>query len=114
MTAKATHLHSLVERFPKMQPDQFRAFVEDIRRNGQHQAVTVTEDGAVIDGRHRFIACEELGVECKAELWDGTGDPLSFIISANAQRRHLSTSQRACILARTSDCEPIVRLVRQP
>jgi hypothetical protein len=55
--------------------------------------------GAIIDGRHRYRACETLGIEPKVQEWDGEGSLTSFVVGLNLHRRHLDTSQRAAVAA---------------
>lgn len=59
-------------------------------------------EGQILDGRNRWKACEELGIEAKTVEFDN-GNPLAFIISHNLHRRHLNESQRAMIAARLVD-----------
>jgi DNA modification methylase len=59
----------------------------------------VTFQGAVLDGRNRLRACEELGVTPRFVEWDGVGSPLEFVAAENLYRRHLTPGQRAAIAA---------------
>jgi 16S rRNA G966 N2-methylase RsmD len=54
-------------------------------------------NGRILDGRHRYQACERLAVECPATTWNGTGSALEAVVSANLHRRHLTKSQRAAL-----------------
>ena len=56
----------------------------------------ITLDGKILDRRNRFKACKETGVEPIVEDYQGN-DPLSFVISVNKERRHLTPSQKAAI-----------------
>ena len=57
----------------------------------------VVKDGEIIDGKHRYKACLELGIEPKfMELPQGIS-PLDYVISKNLRRRHLTADQRAVI-----------------
>lgn len=85
--------HPLSAAFPDMPEDEFAALVEDIRQNGLLQPV-VTHDGMVLDGWHRYRASLEAGVTPSFEPYDGP-DPVSFVLSLNMHRRHLTGSQRA-------------------
>ena len=92
------HDYSLI--FPAMPDDQFEVLVEDIRDNGCREPV-VLFDGKVLDGRHRYKACVELGIEPVFVQYEGD-DPLGFAISHNLSRRHMNESQRAMVAARLS------------
>jgi hypothetical protein len=55
----------------------------------------------LIDGRHRRRACDELGIPCAAREWRGDeSEIISFVVSVNLRRRHLSESQRAMVAAK--------------
>ena len=82
-----------------MRESEFEALVADIREKGQLEAVWLWQ-GQVIDGRHRVLACQKLGLTPKTREWDGNGSLLEFIVSANLRRRHLKENQRAMVAAR--------------
>lgn len=84
--------------FKLLDGEEFRALVEDIRANGQLDAI-VLHDGLILDGRNRYTACLAAGVEPRFTDYDGD-DPLAFVLSANLHRRHLDESQRAMVAAR--------------
>ena len=89
--------HPLCLTLPDMGKDAFAALVEDIRRNGQHRDI-VLHEGMILDGRHRYRACLECGVEPR--LTEFTGDnPVAFVVSENLARRHLTDSQRSLVAA---------------
>jgi len=95
MTTQYT-FHEVANIFPMMSDDEFSALVEDIRLNGQRQPIYV-HDGQIIDGRNRYRACQQLGIEPDTRVWDGAGSLVSFVVSLNLQRRHLSSSQKATV-----------------
>lgn len=88
-------LHPLSAAFPRMDTAAFELLKDDIRANGLRQPV-VTIGGQVLDGGHRYRACQELGIDPPLVEYTGT-DPIGFVISANLHRRHLNESQRAMI-----------------
>lgn len=88
-------IHELCSLFPIMPQDQFDALADDMRANGQRDPITLYE-GKILDGRHRYKACINLGLEPMITHFEGD-DPLGFVISHNLTRRHLDESQRAMI-----------------
>ena len=92
-------IHASAAIFPPMREAEFEALVADIREKGQLEAVWLWQ-GQVIDGRHRVLACQKLGLTPKTREWDGQGSLLEFIVSANLRRRHLKENQRAMVAAR--------------
>jgi len=80
---------------PKMTEEEFEALKTSIREEGQHYAIIVNEDLEVLDGHHRFRACNELEVEPDFEVrkFDDKLLEKKFVIEANLRRRHLSNFQ---------------------
>ena len=91
--------HPLSQLLPMMSGEGLRELAEDIRENGQRAPITLLE-GKILDGRNRYKACEIAKVVPRFRDFNGGGDPLAFVISANLRRRHLSESQRAMIAAK--------------
>lgn len=96
-------LHPLCELFPRMDGADFEALKADIRANGLHQPI-VFHEGQILDGGNRYRACVELGITPAAVEYPGT-DPLGFVFSANARRRHLTPGQYAAIVASAQNWE---------
>jgi N6-adenosine-specific RNA methylase IME4 len=94
-------LHELCKLFPPMQEDQFEALVEDIRENGLRDPIVIYEN-KILDGRHRYRACQVLGRQPVSFIYDGD-DPLGYVISHNLTRRHMDESQRSMVAARISN-----------
>ena len=88
--------HPLAELFPMMEGEQFAALVSDIRENGLREPI-ITHEGKILDGRNRYAACNEVGVEPMTREWDQRGDLLDYVISKNLNRRHLNEAQRAMV-----------------
>jgi hypothetical protein len=53
--------------------------------------------GLGLDGRNRVAACAIAGVDPQWQVYNG--DPIAFIVEVNAERRHLTTGQRAMAVA---------------
>jgi hypothetical protein len=90
--------HALAKLFPPMDTAAFDELVADIKRNGLLHSITLYQE-RVLDGIHRQDACLEAGVEPRYEKFFGD-DPVSFVLSQNLARRHLTESQRAMIAAK--------------
>lgn len=90
--------HPIAELFPLMEQSEFEKLVDDIAENGQREAIWLhPDDNTIIDGRNRYMACCELGVVPEYRTWDGNGSLVSFVVSLNLHRRHLTASQKAAI-----------------
>ena len=87
--------HPLSAAFPAMGSETFLALVEDVRSHGQRDTATLC-DGMVIDGWHRYKACQELSIPCRFEEFSGL-DAVAFVRSKNQHRRHYQKSQQAAI-----------------
>lgn len=97
MSNKEPKLHPLAELFPPMSDVEFQALKKDIAENGQEDRVTFW-NSMLVDGRHRWRACNELGIECDAfDLECDEGELYQYVLSKNLHRRHLTESQRAMI-----------------
>ena len=85
--------HEYANLFPLIQGEALVALREDIRIHGVREPI-VFLDGAILDGRNRYMCARELLIEYPRVEFDGE-DPLGFVISHNLHRRHLTESQRA-------------------
>jgi hypothetical protein len=92
--------HPFADLFPLLDKDSigFKALVEDIKANKQHEPVRLYE-GKILDGRNRYNACAHLGVDVATLDYIGS-DPIGYVLSVNLHRRHLNTSQRAMVAAK--------------
>ena len=94
-------ISDLARIFPDMPPEDFARLVASIREDGLMDPITVWQ-GQVIDGRHRYAACSEAGVERRFEYLDDDADPLRHILARNDLRRHLDESRRAVVAHKLS------------
>lgn len=93
-------LHPLANVFPPMLSREYRALVNDIKLRGQKLSIKLY-DGKILDGKSRYWACIELGIEPKCEDLPADIIPLHYVISSNHRRRHLTKSQIAAIACET-------------
>ena len=79
-----------------MEEAEFKSFVADMEKNGLQEPIWKYQ-GSIIDGVHRYRACQLLGIVPTYREWDGVGSLVSFVASRNFERRHLTSSQRAIV-----------------
>jgi hypothetical protein len=92
-------LHQFCEIIPPCTEQEFKELKEDIKKNGLQLPIKLFAD-QILDGRSRYKACVELGIDFKTEVFSGTAkDALAYVISMNVKRRHLTASQRAIVAA---------------
>jgi len=103
-TELALQQHPLSAAFPAMPEQELAALALDIEEHGQREPGVLYE-GMVLDGWHRYLACDKAGVEFEAVEFDGD-DPVAFVLSKNLHRRHLSASQRAAAVVAASNWKP--------
>jgi phage N-6-adenine-methyltransferase len=97
----ALPFHEYANLFPMMAGDALDALRSDIELHGVREPVVLL-DGAILDGRNRYQCASALGIAVPTVEFQGT-DALSFVISHNLHRRHLTESQRADIGARVAN-----------
>ncbi|MGN6314572.1 MAG: hypothetical protein ACTHMO_12545 [Rhodanobacteraceae bacterium] len=94
-------LHPLCTLFPRLAGTEFSALVEDIRANGLREPITL-HDGMILDGGNRYRACVEAGVAPRFAEFKGD-NLVTFVLSANLHRRHMTPGQQAAIVASAQD-----------
>jgi len=87
--------HRVSNTFPLMEGEEYEQLKADIKENGLVESIWLHPNGTIIDGRNRYRACTEMGIEPRFRTWDGAGSLVSFVVSMNLRRRHLNSSQRA-------------------
>jgi len=106
----AREYHPVAALFPLMEGAEFEELKADIATNGLLEAIWIDGDGRVLDGRNRHRACIETGTRPQFRTWDNGGSLVSFVVSMNLHRRHLSSSQRGVIAL---DVMPMLEEERQ-
>jgi len=96
-------MHALCMMLPEMPAAQFEQLALDIKANGLSHPITTYED-KILDGRHRYRACIQVGVAPQYEKFSGA-DPVSYVVGENLHRRHLTTSQLAMVAAKLANYE---------
>ncbi|MCD9875275.1 ParB/RepB/Spo0J family partition protein [Streptomyces guryensis] len=78
--------------------DELHDLAESIKTEGQHEAIVLSADGILLDGRNRLAACEIAGVAPRFTTYTGS-DPKALVLAHNLRRRHISKGQQAVIVA---------------
>ena len=100
-TAEPVPFHPFANIFPMLAEERLHELAQDIKDRGLLDPITLYE-GQILDGRGRYRACKIAAVQPKFEDYVGD-DALSFVVSRNLHRRHLTESQRAMVAARLAD-----------
>ena len=85
--------HPLCARLPVASDADYGSLKAGIEANGQRRKITLFE-GAILDGRHRYRACLELGIEPKFEQFDGDYAAAIELVIDEATGRHMTTGQK--------------------
>ena len=88
--------------YTQIPPPEFQALVESIREGGLRRPITLWR-GQIIDGRHRYEACLQAGVEPHFVELPADADAFQYVLDENSARRHMSDSQRAVAAHRTRE-----------
>jgi hypothetical protein len=99
--ASKPHLkpHRFADKLPPMSAEELTALAASIRENGQRQDIVLYQ-GQILDGRHRYQTCLDLGVEPRFVTHEGDdASALALVLTLNIDRRDLTASQRAVVAA---------------
>jgi DNA modification methylase len=98
----AIHLeaHPAADAFTPMDDQRLSELRADIAENGQREPITLC-DGMILDGRHRYAVCVDLGLDPITR--DFAGDPWAYAWSLNGARRDLDATVRALIFKRCEE-----------
>ena len=97
--------HPLSAAWGNLEPDDFKFLGADIRENGLLNPIMLYEE-MVLDGWQRLDGCAWANVDPRFvhfEELHPNSSPIKFVIAQNARRRHLSKSQLALAIVKTSD-----------
>ena len=86
--------------FPETSHEGLLALARDIEATGMVEEITLAGDPPkVVDGKRRLRACKVAGVEPTYRLLRQDIDPRAYVWAKNAERRDLSSSQKALAFA---------------
>lgn len=93
--------HPAADMLPMQDSDRFESLKDSIERDGLQDPI-ILFDGAILDGRNRFKACQELGIDPHYKSVSGI-DPYAFVRNSNLERRDMSAQQRYLIWKRLGE-----------
>jgi Protein of unknown function (DUF3102) len=93
---KEIKTHPALDFIPLMNEAEFTRLVWSIRKIGLVDPIVEDDDGRILDGRCRFLACEIAGVEPR--LAPPKDSVVAYLFAKNIARRHLNEGQRAMII----------------
>jgi DNA-binding Lrp family transcriptional regulator len=96
--------HPVANVFPLLDSAELDELVADVKSQGLREPIVLCED-KILDGRNRYRACKEAGVEPRFINYEGD-DPLAYVISVNLRRRHLAAGQREAVLKELIKARP--------
>ena len=109
-------LHPITDKFPEMSEAAFEELKADIEERGQLVPVVALPDSRIIDGKHRFRACQELGIPLSVAIYTGPQSEkalFEYVRGLNARRRHLDAKQLAKFAAKRKSEGASQRLIAQ-
>lgn len=95
--------HDYANLFPMLDAAAQDALRADVQEYGVREPVILFA-GRILDGRNRYMAARDLGQDFPVADFEGTdAEALSYVLSTNLHRRHLTESQRAAVAAKLAN-----------
>ena len=106
--------HDYANLFPMLDAAGQDALRADVQQHGVREPV-IQFEGRILDGRNRYMAARDLGLDFPVAEFDGTAaEALAFVLSTNLHRRHLTESQRAAVAAKLANMKQGERTDLEP
>lgn len=89
--------HSYANLVPRLTKEEYESLKESIKQNGLWVPLIVNRNGILLDGYHRYKACQELGIKnpkFETKTFDNELDEKLFVIDCNLKRRQLTDFQK--------------------
>jgi ParB-like chromosome segregation protein Spo0J len=80
----------------ELSPQEYESLKQSIMKDGLYVPIIVNQNGIILDGHHRYKACQELGIEPKTlvKVFEDKLEEQLFVIECNLIRRQLNNFQR--------------------
>ncbi len=104
-------VHPYAAIVPRMLPRKYEDLKESLRLRGQHDPIIISGEDPprILDGRHRFWASQELGIEPTFAPLEEGKDELEFILDKEESHKELTESQRGTFGYFLSRLSPVGR-----
>ena len=112
-TSAVPRFHDYAESFSLAEGKQFESLVKSVKDSGLKYPIIRRHDGVYVDGRNRWRACIEAGIEPRFEVRELTEEEtIDLIAISNIERRHMNESERAMAsedyVERKVECRKII------
>jgi|GEM_PF-2354229 len=93
---------------PDLSVEELNALAASITEHGVLVAVVIDEEGAVIDGHHRQLIADSLGIDYPIEMREGLSEAekRTLAFELNDHRRHLSPEAKRALISRSLKADP--------
>ena len=92
--------HRFADFLPHAHKEDYAQLKGDIQKHKRNLVPIMIYEDQILDGRQRYRACMELGLEPVFEFFEGTDeDALGYVWSMNICRRDMSASEKAVTVA---------------
>lgn len=99
----ASVFHPACLKLPRMASHEYEALKASLAKGWDNNKEPILRcGGLILDGRHRYLACEELGIEPVFMDWIG-GNPFRFVWQQHDARRHWRSDEQRQLCF--NDCE---------
>jgi hypothetical protein len=104
---KVYPIHPICDLFPCMNEEDQASLRDDVAANGLLEPILLYQ-GQVLDGKLRFQACLDAGVEPRFREYDGD-NPLELACGRNVTRKHLTPEDRKTAMEKVAPFESKAR-----
>ena len=98
---KQYKFHPISEDYPLMSTKEYESLLSSMLEHGYEKSLPIClYEDQILDGRNRYNACRDLGLEAELTVFEGTlEEATSQSHMLNSSRRHLPQYQKAMIAA---------------
>jgi ParB-like chromosome segregation protein Spo0J len=90
---ESLRLHPACAVWPQMTEPELDALAATIKQSGLLVPIIVMPNGAILDGKNRWLACQRAGIAPRTVVYEGD-DPIGLFWSLNVLRRHAPEDEK--------------------